>query len=104
MTIAIAFFVAMQSVANTPADDEIVVIARRFEQAAVIVGKDAKGRFTCNLTASSGNSRLDERLCRTAANCVKKGAADEMSVRSCIERRKPGLFAQFRKEWKRGVK
>ena len=105
MSIALALLAATQTVSPAAAEEEeIVVIGRRFEQAAVVVGKDAKGSFTCSLTATSGNAKLDERLCRTAAKCVIKGASDNAAVKTCIDRKKPGLFAQFRKEWKQGAK
>ena len=87
-----------------PVEDEIVVIGRRFAQMSVIVGKDARGRFKCDLTASSGNPRLDERLCRTASKCVIKGASDNATVKACIDRKKPGLFAAFRREHTKSVR
>lgn len=80
------------------AGDEIVVIGKRFSGIQVIVGKDARGRFTCGLSESSGNARLDARLCKAAAKCVVKGSG----ARDCIEQRKPALLADFRREWLSG--
>ena len=101
----LAILLAAAQAAAPPSDeDDIVVIGRRFEQAAVIVGKDQQGRFTCSMTASSGNAKLDEGLCRTAAKCVIKGAANSNAVKACIDRKKPGLFARFRKERKKGAR
>ena len=97
--IMLAVLAAAQVAAAPAAEDEIVVIGRRFAQTAVIVGKDARGRLTCDLTASSGNVRLDERLCRTASKCVIKGATDNAVVKACIDRKKPDLFADFRREY-----
>ena len=95
----LAILAATQVAAVPAVEDEIVVIGRRFAQAAVIVGKDARGRFTCDLTASSGNARLDERLCRTASKCVIEDATDSAVVKACIDRKKPGLFTDFRREY-----
>lgn len=104
MILAFAALALAQANAPQSGDDEIVVIGRRFEQASVNVGKDARGRFTCSLTASSGNARLDERLCRAASKCVIKGATDQAGVKDCIDRKKPELLAHFRREWQRGTR
>jgi hypothetical protein len=80
----------------TEAEQDIVVIARRLSGASAIVGRDARGRFTCSLNASTGNATLDNRLCKTAANCVKSVGADQAKVSACIDRRKPQLLADVR--------
>lgn len=100
MSFALALLAVIQAVAPAGAEDEIVVIARRFEQVAVHVGKDEAGRFTCGLSASSGSPRLDERLCKAASRCVIKGAADSDAVKICIDRKKPSLLAQSRAEYR----
>lgn len=100
-----SFALLLLLAAQTPPDDpasEIVVIARRFEGIQVTVGKDARGHFTCGLSQSSGSVRLDERLCKASAKCVAKGAGSNEAVRVCIDRRKPGLLADFRREWQSG--
>jgi hypothetical protein len=90
---------------QTPAvpavEDEIVVIGRRLEQASVNVSKDKQGRFYCSMSVTSGNVKLDERLCRAASKCVMKGASNSDAVRVCIDRKKPKLLAQFIKERKK---
>jgi hypothetical protein len=90
---------------QTPAapvvEDEILVIGRRLEQATVNVSKDKQGRFYCSMDVSSGNVKLDERLCRAAAKCVMKGASTSDAVRACIDKKKPKLLAQFIKERKK---
>lgn len=100
----IALVVALQ--AATPlhaAEDEIVVLGRRLDAIAVFVGKDSVGRFTCDLSGSSGNPAVDGKLCRVAAKCVRKGAADGPAVKSCIDRRKPALLEEFRRERQRNA-
>jgi hypothetical protein len=92
------------AVQTVPAEEEIVIIAKRFSGIQVTVGKDARGRFTCSLNASSGNVGLDKRLCATAAGCVAKGARTQETARACIEQRKPQLFADFRREWLGGAR
>lgn len=84
--------------ASAPPEDDIVVIGRRLAGISVMVGRDAKGRYTCDLSASTGNARLDERLCKTAATCVRKGAASKEAVSACIDERKPALLDQVRAE------
>jgi hypothetical protein len=81
-----------------PVESDIVVIGQRLQSIAAIVGKDAHGRFTCSLSASSGNVRLDANLCKTASQCVAKGAATPEAVSACIDARKPALLDQLRRE------
>ena len=91
----------MQSAAPPAAmAEDIVVVARRLNALSVIVGKDPHGRFTCSLSATSGDASLDAQLCRTAAKCVAKGAPD---VSACIDGRKPALLAALRASRARGA-
>lgn len=81
---------------ETPAPGEeadIVVIGKRLEGVSVIVGRDARGKFTCGLNQSTGHSGLDASLCRTAAACVRTRAKN---VQACVNTRKPELLADVR--------
>lgn len=92
----LALLVAAQPADPAPVDDDaILVLARRLETVAVAVSRDTKGRTTCSVAPSSGNPRIDSRLCETAARCVKKGAADNEAIKSCIDKRKPDLLREF---------
>jgi hypothetical protein len=104
--IAALLFAALLQTAPPPLQEEeadIVVIGRRLSEIAVTVGRDARGKFTCGLNKSSGNSRLDALLCRTAAKCVRQGAAEGAKVQACVDRRKPELLAEVRKSLARPV-
>lgn len=90
--------IALTTAAPAVTEDEITVIGRRLAAISVMVGRDAKGRYTCDLSASTGNARLDARLCKTASTCVRKGATSQDAVRTCIDARKPVLLEQVRKE------
>jgi hypothetical protein len=92
---------ALQTSVDPSAEDEILVIGRRFEQASATVSRDAQGRYSCSMTVTSGNVKLDERLCRAAAKCVMKGASNSDGVKTCINRQKPKLLARFLKERKK---
>jgi len=92
--IALMLLLAVQA---APADDEIVVLGRRLAATQVIVGRDAQGKFTCGLSQSSGNGKLDAALCKAAATCVRKGAGDQAGVTACIEARKPALLDAIRR-------
>ena len=102
MILAFALLAALQAPAPVPTDDEIVVIAQKLNGLAVNVGRDAKGRYHCDLSESSGNARLDAQLCKTSAACVKKGATSQTEVKACIDKRKSTLLADFRREWAGG--
>jgi len=75
-------------------ETDIVVIGHRLDRIQVAVGRDDRGKFTCELSLSSGRDRLDALLCRTAAACVRHKAAD---VQACVNARKPELLADVRK-------
>lgn len=74
-------------------EPDIVVIGKRLERVSVIVGRDARGKFTCGLNQSTGSARLDASLCKTAATCVRSRAKD---VQACVDARKPALLADVR--------
>lgn len=99
MILAFALLTTLQAHEPVPTDDEIVVIAQKLNGLAVYVGRDAKGRYHCDLSESSGNARLDAQLCKTSATCVKKGASNQAEVKACIDKRKSTLLADFRREW-----
>jgi hypothetical protein len=97
--LAFALLATVQAPEPVPSDEEIVVIGQRLDRLAVMVGRDARGRYHCDLSESSGNARLDAQLCKTSAACVKKGASSQAQVKACIDKRKSTLLADFRREW-----
>lgn len=99
MILAFALLAVAQAPDPVPTDEEIVVIAQKLGSLAVMVGRDARGRYHCDLSESSGNTRLDAQLCKTSATCVKKGASNQTEVKACIDKRKSTLLADFRREW-----
>jgi len=78
-----------------PADDEIVVMGRRLQALSVILSRDAKGKFACGLSASSGSPAVDAQLCKTAAKCAKQGKVAADTMRTCIDARKPAILEEF---------
>jgi len=80
-----------------PAEEEIIVIGQRLARLSVFVRQEGR-RMSCSLSESSGNARLDAQLCRAAARCVRDGARENEAVRACIDRRKPALLADLRRE------
>ena len=95
--LAAASVQTMPVAAEPQTEADIVVIGRRLAEMSVIVGRDARGRFTCSVSASSGSGRLDAELCRSASRCVREGAVDNAAVATCIDRRKPDLLADLRR-------
>lgn len=92
--IATALLLLLQA---APAEEEFVIIGKRFAALSAMVGRDAKGRYTCSLSGTSGSAKLDRSLCKTATQCVRKGAAEQAQVAPCIDKRKPALLAEFRR-------
>ncbi len=101
--IALAALLLVGQIAPEPELD-IVVVAQRLAGLQVNIGKDAKGRFTCGLTQSSGSLRLDARLCKASAKCAKKHGSDAEAVKACVTADKPKLLAQLRAEMSRSKK
>ncbi len=81
-------------------EQEIVVIGKRLESITVLVGQTPEGKLSCSVDRSSGSLRLDKRLCKTAAKCVRKNRENpsDKLIKSCIDKKKPKLLAQLRKE------
>ncbi len=97
MMLTILLLAAVQPAA-TAVEDEIVVIGRRLNSISAMVGKDQKGRFTCSLDKSSGNTNLDKRLCKTTVRCIRDGAVGDSGIKACVEAEKPKLMAKLRRE------
>ncbi len=100
MIALLALLLAAQAlpVEPVPTDEEIVVIGQRLDRIAVTVGRDPKGRYTCSLSDTSGNARLDAKLCKVSTKCVQKGARSGDQVKACVQKSKASLFSDFRRE------
>lgn len=81
-------------------EQEIVVIGKRLDSISVMVGRTPEGKLTCSVDRTSGSLRLDKRLCKTAAKCVRKNRDNpsDSAIKSCIDKKKPKLLAKLRKE------
>ncbi|HEX8055448.1 MAG TPA: hypothetical protein VF481_02200 [Novosphingobium sp.] len=80
---------------SEPVDQEITVMGARLQALSVMLGRDARGKLACNLSASSGNAGVDEQLCKTAARCFKQGAVENAAMHACIDARKPAILEDF---------
>ena len=89
--------VASASPAPVSAEDQIVVMAERLRSISANVGQNQEGRWHCSLSASSGNARVDDQLCRTVTTCSRRHGSDQEAVGNCIERRRPGILDDFRR-------
>lgn len=92
-SLALGALVTLPAAAQ-PGEEEIVVLGRRLAGISVTMARNPAGKLECSISQSSGSARLDEQLCRTAAKCVKTGAAD---VAACVDARKPALLADLRR-------
>jgi len=93
---------ALSAAAAQAAADEsdIVVIAQWLKGVTTIVARDERGRFRCAISQSTGLSRLDGALCKTASKCVRDGAKDAEAVNACVTARKPALLDAVRAQLK----
>jgi len=104
LALALLSATAQQPPLDPMTEEEIVIVVQRLNSVTANVGRDAKGRWHCGLTGSTGYPRLDERLCRATTRCVQKGKSDDAAIRACVAKTKPGLIADLRKRAKRGAK
>lgn len=82
-------------------EDDIVVLAQRLKGVTAVVARDDRGKFRCSLSQSTGLSRLDQALCKTATKCVRDGARDADAVNACLTARKPALLDAVRAQLKK---
>jgi hypothetical protein len=94
MIAALFLLVAAQQLPESP-ENEIVVVGKRLASISVSVARDAKGKFGCSLSQSSGSGSVDAQLCKAAAKCAKQGALTQDAMRGCIEARKPAILEEF---------
>ncbi|MEO1046443.1 MAG: hypothetical protein AAFX04_13460 [Pseudomonadota bacterium] len=101
LTLLLSLQAASQSSPES-VDAEIVVIGQQLNNLSVMVGRDPKGDLTCSLDKSSGSLRLDKRLCKTAAKCVRDNEDNpsDAVIKACIDDKKPKLLAKLRREMK----
>lgn len=99
MSTLLTILLAATAPAASPAD-EIVVIAQRFQSITASVERDPAGKYHCALDGTSGNLKLDGQLCKAVTQCVRKGAADDVAVKNCVEGAKPKLLADFKRTYR----
>ncbi|WP_066528347.1 hypothetical protein [Erythrobacter sp. CCH5-A1] len=76
-------------------EGEIVVTLERLRRVTVNVVRDPQGRWHCGLAGSTGQARLDDRLCRAVTKCVRKGADSRAKVDACIRTSRAGLAREL---------
>ena len=89
------------SLAPPVADDPIVIVAQRVAALEINVIRDREGKLHCGLSASSGVARIDDKLCRGAADCVRKIEKKNLPmsmVKTCVATQKEKALAAYRRE------
>jgi hypothetical protein len=85
-----------------PAEDpELVVVAQKVRKMRYRIGTDRKtGAAFCKIGRSSGDARIDARICALAKACVpaKPTKDDAEPVRLCIETSVGKVIAEFAAE------
>ncbi|WP_404710854.1 hypothetical protein [Sphingomonas sp. MMS24-J13] len=92
--IAALIMLAQASAPDVPTD-EITVMAHRLESTSVWLSRGADGKLACGMNQSSGDTKIDAKLCTTAARCLKDGATAGDDMKSCIDKTKPGILREF---------
>jgi hypothetical protein len=98
---ALAALMLLQTPAAT--EEEILVVARQLPSTSVWLSRNQAGKLVCGMNQSSGSRRMDERLCKAAAHCLKHGNAQPPQMRACIDARKPQLLDALRRELRKAA-
>ncbi|MEK7456720.1 MAG: hypothetical protein AABZ76_17625 [Pseudomonadota bacterium] len=70
--------------AASPADNEIVVIARKMRQVKINYAALGTDLRQCVITRSSGDARIDRIMCAMLSACVREGVSDPAGGKACI--------------------
>lgn len=89
--------VVLPTPADATLDEEIVVLARRLDEVSFEVGQDPKGRWHCSMDRTTGNPKLDSRMCKEVTDCVRKRGTEETQIRACVSGTKEKVLARFKK-------
>ena len=92
-----ALLLAMQA-APEPLPE--IVVLGRLRSIEATVGQDPEGRWHCSLSQSTGRPKLDDKFCRAVTKCVRKGASDTASVKTCIGDTRKRLVREVEKAMK----
>jgi len=92
-------FAAATTLASPPILDNstMTLLEMRLDRVSVATGRDANGRVTCRLSSSTGERRLDEKLCETAKRCAGQGDTSRTEITTCIDNRKPQMLSEMRR-------
>ncbi len=67
-----------------PAEDDIVVIARKMRQVKIDYAAFGTDLRQCVITSSSGDARIDRIMCAMLSACVREGVSDPAGGKACI--------------------
>ncbi|HEY1125560.1 MAG TPA: hypothetical protein VGE65_07995 [Sphingobium sp.] len=88
--LALSLLLASAAAPSTPAEDEIVVIARKMQMIRVdIKAPKRNGQLVlerCRISRSSGDAELDAVPCAVTQACMAEKPADRKVLRICVER------------------
>ena len=73
-----------QSTLPVPAENDIVVIARRMRQVKIDYAAFGTDLRQCVITSSSGDARIDRIMCAMLSACVREGVSDPAGGKACI--------------------
>ncbi|CAM5299731.1 hypothetical protein SSCI18S_00432 [Sphingobium scionense] len=76
--------VRSQSTLPVPAENDIVVIARKMRQVKIDYAAFGTDLRQCVITRSSGDARIDRIMCAMLSACVREGVSDPAGGKACI--------------------
>jgi len=76
--------VRSQSTLPVPAENDIVVIARKMRQVKIDYAAFGTDLRQCVITSSSGDARIDRIMCAMLSACVREGVSDPAGGKACI--------------------
>ncbi len=68
-------------------DSDIVVVAEKLRKVKIDYSARGKKLFSCDVTQSSGDARIDRIMCAILNACVKSGAQSRFAAKNCINDR-----------------
>jgi len=98
--LALLAFLALQDLPIEPTTQvDVDAVVKRYKAATFDISVDANGKLTCTPDQKIGSAQLSILTCLSAADCISGGARDNAALLQCVEKGKPEILKDFRRDW-----